>query len=227
MNLHNRSGDNDKNKSNGTSILSTGGAIVIAAILIAGGFAMIPQAVAQENITDTTPQPMLGAQNPCDPTLFADMDQNATADTLTMDQQQDNATMGQQQDNATMGQQQDTLTMGDNVTTPGVTEQNQTLDRALHNELRLYIENACLSLQINDIQGAVIQLDQALNALEAETQPTTLPNMTAFDTQNNVTGVTPDTETGVQEGGGFQPEPGTEPQPEQEEDGGFLGGIFG
>jgi hypothetical protein len=216
-----RSGSNDKNKHKPkvASVLPLAAAIVIAGVLLSALSIMaVQEGFAQENGTlgaanetamDTTQQPIISAENPCDPVQFAGLDQNATtANATTIDQQQDTATM-----------------MSDNVTTLGVTQQNQSLDEALHNELRMFIWDTCVALQVNDIRGAAILLFQAFDAIEDLPQPTQ-PNMTApVDTQTNVTDIIPGTEPEVEDGGGFQQEPGNETQPL--EDGGFLERIFG
>jgi hypothetical protein len=108
-------------------------------------------------------------------------------------------------------------TEGGNATTTGGAQGNDSMS-----EVRMHLEEARTAIQNNDTQGALMNLDLAINALGgasgAEMNMTgTTGNMT--DTTGNTTGT-----TGENTGGGAE---GETTGGEGGEGGGVLEGIFG
>jgi hypothetical protein len=143
--------DNRRDKNNNSSRNKVITAIPIAGIMVAAasllsGLSLINSnyqpALAQQDMTGnaTTTGGGGGAQSACAPTQTGG-GQNATS---------------------TMRGGGGAATMGTNVTSTTTAGQDTT---QLASEVRLHIEETCMALQNDDIQGALVHLDLALNML--------------------------------------------------------------
>jgi hypothetical protein len=167
MNPHSGIGNKDKiNDDNNTrtkaiASLSMAG-IIVAAALLSGMLSLIssypqPALAQQQNMTGTNAATTAsnatgggGAQSACTPSQTGG-GQNATTNATTTGGGSAATTGG----NATMG------TNDTSTDTAGGGEGNQS-------DVRGYIEQACMAAQNGDMQGVMMQLNLALNALEAK-----------------------------------------------------------
>jgi hypothetical protein len=168
MNPHSGIGNKDKiNDDNNTrtkaiASLSMAG-IIVAAALLSGMLSLIssypqPALAQQQNMTGTNAATTAsnatgggGAQSACTPSQTGG-GQNATTNATTTTGGGSAATTG---GNATMG------TNDTSTDTAGGGGGNQS-------DVRGYIEQACMAAQNGDMQGVMMQLNLALNALEAK-----------------------------------------------------------
>jgi hypothetical protein len=167
MNPHSGIGNKDKiNDDNNTrtkaiASLSMAG-IIVAAALLSGMLSLIssyphPALAQQQNMTGTNAATTAsnatgggGAQSACTPSQTGG-GQNATTNATTTGGGSAATTGG----NATMG------TNDTSTNTAGGGGGNQS-------DVRGYIEQACMAAQNGDMQGVMMQLNLALNALEAK-----------------------------------------------------------
>ncbi len=159
--------------------------ILALSLLAAGGFAVIMSpnatpmtaAIAQEldnnNTITTTGQPGGGPESSaCTPTQIGGGSGGSSQNTTTTTNAT-TATMGGSDANATA--RNATSTAGGGVT-PSTSE------------VRDFIEQACIALEVGDIEGALIQLNLALGQLGGDSGDGTQGNNT--DTQSEITGGT-------------------------------------
>jgi hypothetical protein len=203
-NYNNKTDDNNNRRTKATATAIPMAGIIVAAALVSGPFFFIgssyPQAMAQQNNT-MTPSELNGSTS-------ADGDNNST----TIGGRNSNVQSSACAEIQTGGTFDEGVTVGgtsaaddydadsegeDNADTTGTTDATSiTTAEGGGNQptadLRDFIEEACIALQVDDRQGALMYLDMALNALGGDSTQGGITNTPSGITNGTTTATSDD-----------------------------------
>jgi hypothetical protein len=169
----NRNDDNNNIRTKAIAAAISIAEVVVATALVSGSLFFVsssyPQAIAQQNNTTPlggTDSTSIGGENAT--TIGGDVQSSVCAETQTGGTFDEGATMGGTSalDDGDAGSEGD-----NNAATIGTTNAASTSIAGIGGgnqstlEVRDYIEEACIALQVGDSQGALMYLDLALNVL--------------------------------------------------------------